>query len=158
MPLLSAAFVVCRCHRRPSPLSSAVAVVVVCRRHCPLPPSSAAAAVIATTCLRRLLPPALVHPRRSPPPNLACHCHLLLSVSAFAVIVRRCRLPPLQPSSPLCCLCPLSLPAFILPHHSLPPNHACCRHLPPMSSTTIVVHRRCTSTCPPFNKMLIVAL
>jgi hypothetical protein len=133
MPLLSAAVVVCYCRRLPLPLLSfAIAVVVVRCRCCPLRPSSASAAIIATPCLCRLLPPALVCPLHSLPPNLACHCCPPLSLSAFAVIVRRRRLPPPQPSSPLCCLRRLSPPGLVLPHCSPPLNHA-CRHCPPPS-------------------------
>ncbi len=93
---------------RPLPLSSsAVPVVVVCRCHCPPPPSSAVAAVIATLCLRRLSPPIFVLPFCSLRPNLACRCRPPLSLSTFAIVVRRrCLLLP-QPSSPL-----LSLPSL----------------------------------------------
>ncbi len=159
MPLSSAAVVVSCCH---CPLLllllSAVAVVIIHHRRCPPPPSSTSAAVIATPCLCRLLPPALVHPLCSLPPNLACRCCLPLLLSAFAIIVCRRHPPPLQPSSPLHCLCHLSPPALVLPHCSPLPNHACCCCLPPLSSATIVVRRCRTSTCPHSYKMLIVAL
>ncbi len=155
-PILHA--IIVRCLRHPPLSSSGVAVVVVCRRWRPPPPWSAAAAVITTPCLRRLLPPALVHPICSLPPNLPCRCRLPLSLSAFAVVVSRRRLPPPQPSSPLLCLRRISPPTLVLPHCSLSPNHACRHHPPPMSSATVVVHRCRTSTCRPSNKMLIVAL
>jgi hypothetical protein len=166
---ISSAVVVCHCHCPPSPLSSsAIAVVVVrhrcCRllpsplsssaftvaiahHHChPLPPSSASAAIIATLCLRRLLPSALVCPLHNLPPNLACHCCLPLLLSAFAIIVCHRHLPLPQPSSPHCCLRRLSPPALVLPHCSLPPNHACCRRPPPSSSAVVIpplVHVDC---------------
>jgi hypothetical protein len=136
-PLSSFPLVVCRlilravivrrlCHQ---PLSlSAIAIVVVCGRRHPPPPSSAVAAVIATLCLRHLPPPALVLPLRSSPPNLACRCCLLLSLSAFTVVVCCRRLLPLLPSSPLRCLHCLSLPTLVLPHCSPPHNQACCCH------------------------------
>jgi hypothetical protein len=145
-------------HLRCPPLSSSTAAVVVIHRCCCTPPpSSAAAAVIATPCLRHLLPPALVLPLCSLPPNLACHCHPPLLLSAFSVVIQCRHLPPPQPSSPLCSLRRLSPPALILPHHSLLPNHECCCRLPLSSSATIVVRLCCTSTHPPFYKMLIVA-
>ncbi len=82
----------CRCHHPPLPLLlSAVTVVVVRCCCCPALPSSASAAVIATLCLRRLSLPALVHPLCSPPPNLACHCHLLLLLSLLSTAAIFCR-------------------------------------------------------------------
>jgi hypothetical protein len=145
-----------RLHRLPL-LLSAVVVVILCRRRCPPPPSSAAASVIATPCLLHLLPPALVHPLCSLPPNLACRCCPLLSLSPYAILIRRRRLPPPQPSSPIRCLRRLFPPALVLPHCTLP-NHVCCCCPPPSSSATVVLRHRRTSTCPPSNKMLIVAL
>jgi hypothetical protein len=159
MPSLSAAVVVhcCCCWLSPSSLFAVAIVIVRCHRH-PSLPSSTSAAVNATLCLCRLLLPALVHPLCSPPLNLACHCRPRLWLSAFAVVIRRHCLLPLQPSSPLCCLHRLSLPTLVLPHCNPLPNHACHHHPPQSSSTTVVVHRCHTSTRPPSYKMLIDAL
>jgi hypothetical protein len=155
-PILHA--VVFRRLRHPPLSLSAIAIVVVCRHHCPPPPLSAVVAIIATLCLHSLLLPALVLPLCSSQPNLACRCPLPLSLSAFAIVVHCCCLLPLQPSSPLCCLRRLSLPALVLPHLSPPPNHACCHRPPPSSSATVVICHCRTSTRPPSYKMLIVAL
>jgi hypothetical protein len=155
-PILRA-FVVRHLHLPPL-LSSAIIVVIVRCCCCPPPPSSAAAAVIATPCPHRLSMPTLVLPLCSPPPNLACPCHPLLMLSAFAVVIHRCHHLPPQPSSPLCCLCCLLLPTLILPHPSLPPNQARCCRLPPLSSATVIVHCRRTFFCPPSYRMLIVVL
>jgi hypothetical protein len=149
--------IVFRCLHRLQLLSSAVAVIVVYRCRCPPLPSSAVAAVIATLCLHRLLPPALVLPLYSLRPNLACRCRPPLLLSASAVVVCCRILPPLQPSSPLHCLCRLSPSALVLLHCSPPPNHASCCCPPLSSSATVVVCHHRTSTRLPSYKMLIVA-
>jgi hypothetical protein len=151
VPSSSAAVVVRHhhCHCLLTPLSpSAFTVVVVCRRRHPPPPSYASTAIIATPCLRRLLAPALIRPLCSPLPNLACHCCPPLLLSAFAIVIRRRRLPLPQPSSPLRCLCHLSPPTLVLPHCTPPPNQAYCCRPPPPSSATVIIRRCRTSTHP----------
>ncbi len=90
-----------------------------------------------------------------------CYCRRPPSPLSLTttIVVCRCHVLPLQPSSPHRCLHRLSLPSLILLHRSLPPNLACRCRLPPSSSAIVVVCHRRTSACPPsYLKMLIVAL
>ncbi len=113
-----------------------------------LPQLSAWLALLALYLM--LLFTACFHPsRHSPPPNLACQpCPPLLS-SAFAFVVRHCRLPALQPSLPLCCLRCLLPPTLVLPCCTPPPNLASHCHLPPLLSAMIIICQCCCCLPPP---------
>jgi hypothetical protein len=132
--------IVVRC-LRPPPSSAAIAVFR-CRHlrrshHCHSAVSAVSRHPLSSfpIIVRRTISGAVVIRRRRRPPP---------SSSAVAVVVRRCGLPPSQPSSPLSCLWRLSPPSS-LPHCSPPPDFACLRRPLPIVAAAVV------SSDAPFN-------
>jgi hypothetical protein len=81
MPLSSAAFVFCHCHCLTLPLSLSTAVDVHCRHDLPLQPSLPLRVSAISCCLPLSIPFVVRHP------------------ILHAIVIRRCRCPPLPSSS-----------------------------------------------------------
>ncbi len=153
MPLSSAAFVVRRCCRPPSPSSPTTAIVVRCC-HVPLPQPSS-----PLRCLCHLSPPSLVLLHCSPPPNLACCCRL--PPLSSATVVDRCRRTSACPPSylkmlivALCwpCCSSVAEPCHCHCHHHLSSTGAANSGLQPSSppSPISLCLSLLNSACPTF--------